>query len=149
VGRPLFAALAVAALVTGCGGGGGSEAPRLSSAQFASRADAICRTYNSQSNAIAQPNSLAELATAINKLVPLLDQSIEKLQKLSPPKDEQADVDKWLAGVQRLEDDLRSVQASAAKKDAQGVRAALESGDAHNKRSNAMAEKLGLTVCSQ
>jgi hypothetical protein len=147
VGRPLFAALAVVALVAGCGGG--SEAPRLSSAQFASRADAICRTYNSRSNAIAQPNSLAELATAINKLVPLLDQSIEKLQKLSPPKDEQADVDKWLAGVQRLEDDLRSVQASATKKDAQGVRAALESGDAHNKRSNAMAEKLGLTVCSQ
>jgi len=147
VGRPLFAALAVVALVAGCGGG--SEAPRLSSAQFASRADAICRTYNSRSNAIAQPNSLAELATAINKLVPLLDQSIEKLQKLSPPKDEQADVDKWLAGVQRLEDDLRSVQASAAKKDEQGVRAALESGDAHNKRSNAMAAKLGLTVCSQ
>jgi len=147
VGRPLFAALAVVALVAGCGGG--SEAPRLSSAQFASRADAICRTYNSRSNAIAQPNSLTELATAINKLVPLLDQSIEKLQKLSPPKDEQADVDKWLAGVQRLEDDLRSVQASAAKKDAQGVRAALESGDAHNKRSNAMAAKLGLTVCSQ
>jgi hypothetical protein len=29
------------------------------------------------------------------------------------------------------------------------VRAALESGDAHNKRSNAMAEKLGMTVCSQ
>jgi molecular chaperone GrpE (heat shock protein) len=147
VGRPLFAALAVVALVAGCGGG--SEAPRLSSAQFASRADAICRTYNSRSNAIAQPNSLAELATAINKLVPLLDQSIEKLQKLSPPKDEQADVEKWLAGVQRLEDDLRSVQASAAKKDEQGVRAALESGDAHNKRSNAMAAKLGLTVCSQ
>ena len=147
MGRPLFAALAVVALVAGCGGG--SEAPRLSSAQFASRADAICRTYNSRSNAIAQPNSLAELATAINKLVPLLDQSIEKLQKLSPPKDEQADVDKWLAGVQRLEDDLRSVQASAAKKDEQGVRAALESGDAHNKRSNAMAAKLGLTVCSQ
>jgi len=147
VGRPLFAALAVVALVAGCGGG--SEAPRLSSAQFASRADAICRTYNSRSNAIAQPNSLTELATAINKLVPLLDQSIEKLQKLSPPKDEQADVDKWLAGVQRLEDDLRSVQASAAKKDEQGVRAALESGDAHNKRSNAMAAKLGLTVCSQ
>jgi hypothetical protein len=97
VGRPLFAALAVVALVAGCGGG--SEAPRLSSAQFASRADAICRTYNSRSNAIAQPNSLAELATAINKLVPLLDQSIAKLQKLSPPKDEQADVDKWLAGV--------------------------------------------------
>ena len=147
MGRPLFAALAVVALVAGCGGG--SEAPRLSSAQFASRADAICRTYNSRSNAIAQPNSLAELATAINKLVPLLDQSIGKLQKLSPPKDEQADVDKWLAGVQRLEDDLRSVQASATKKDAQGVRAALESGDAHNKRSNAMAAELGLTVCSQ
>jgi hypothetical protein len=121
----------------------------LSSAQFASKADAICRTYNSRSNAIAQPNSLAELATAIDKLVPLLDRSIESCRSCSPPKDEEADVDKWLAGVQRFEDDLRSVQASAAKKDEQGVQAALQAGDAHNKRSNAMAEKLGMTVCSQ
>ena len=99
--------------------------PRASHEPSASKADAICRTYNRQSNPIARPTSLAELATAIDKLVPLLDRSIVKLRNLNPPKDEQADADQWLAAVQKLEDDLRSVQNRAAKKDAQGVQAAL------------------------
>ncbi|HEY6835096.1 MAG TPA: hypothetical protein VI142_01375 [Gaiellaceae bacterium] len=147
MGRPLLAALAVVLLLAGCGGG--SDPPRLSQAEFASKADAICRTYNRQSSAIARPTSLAELATAIDKLVAMLDQSVKRLQKLRPPKDEQADADRWLAGVQKLEADLRTVQDKAAKKDAQGVAAALQAGDAHNKRSNALAAKLGLTVCSK
>jgi len=147
VGRPLLAALAVVLLLAGCGGGSGP--PRLSSTEFASRADDICRTYNRQSTAIARPTSLADLATAIDKLVPLLDQSVEKLKTLRPPKDEQADVDEWLAAVRRLEDDLRTVKEKATKKDAQGVQAALEAGDAHNKRSNSLAGKLGMTVCSK
>jgi hypothetical protein len=146
VGRPLLAALAVILLLAGCGGGSG--APRLSRAEFVAKADAICRTYNRQSRAIARPKSLAELATAIDKVVPLLDQSVQKLQKLRPPKDEQADVDRWIAGVQRLEDDLRSVQDKAAKKDSQGVQAALQAGAVQNKRSNALAGKLGMSVCS-
>jgi hypothetical protein len=56
-------------------------------------------------------------------------------------------VDEWLAAVRRLEDDLRTVKEKATKKDAQGVQAALEAGDAHNKRSNSLAGKLGMTVC--
>jgi hypothetical protein len=136
-------------LVAGCGGGSGSGEPRLSRADFAAKADSICRTYNRQSQAIERPTSLAELATAVDKLVPLLDQSIKKLQELQPPKEEQADVDQWIAGVQRLEDDLRSVQDKAAKKDEQGVQAAIQAGDEHNKRSNTIASKLGMTVCSK
>lgn len=147
VGRPLLAALAVVVLLAGCGGGG--DAPRLSSAQFASKADAICRTYNRQSTAIAKPNSFAELATAVDKLVPLLDQSIQKLHRLRPPKEKQADVDAWLAAVRRLEHDLGTVGDKAAKKDGQGVQAALQAGATHNQRSNSLAGKLGMTVCSK
>jgi hypothetical protein len=146
VGRPLLAAFAVV-LVAGCGGG--SSEPRLSREDFASQADAICRSYNRESEAIANPKSLSELVAAIDKLTPLLDRSIKKLQALEPPKDEQADVDKWLAAVKRLEDDLRAVQDKAAKKDEQGVLAALRGGDAHQKQSNSMAAKLGMTVCSK
>jgi hypothetical protein len=134
-------------LVAACGGSG--DSPRLSAAEFSAKADAICKKYNRDSRAIANPTSLAELSKAIDKLVPILDRSVKNLRKLRPPENEQATVDQWLTQVEAIESDLSEVGAKAAKGDGQAVQAALRKGDSDNKRGNELASKLGLHTCSE
>ena len=143
--RLVLVAMAVT-LAAGCGGGGGA---RLSRTQYAAKADAICRKYNRLSSAIANPTSLAELASAVKKLVPLLDQSVKELRKLRPPKSEQATVDRWIERIEAIRDDLAKVGDRAAKKDSKGVQAALRAGAADNQRGNQLAGQLGMTDCSE
>lgn len=144
MGRLLVVALAVT-LVAGCGGGG----KRLSKKEYASRADSICRKYNRLSQKIANPRSLSDLARAVDKLKPLLDQSIKDLRKLSPPKNEQATADSWLGKVEAIRDDLAKVGDKARKKDTKGVGAALRDGAKDQRRGNQLAAQLGMTDCSE
>lgn len=146
--RLLVAAISVL-LVAGCGGGGGSGGARLSRAQYAAKADAVCSKYNRLSQAIANPTSLSELADAADKLVPLLDQSVKELRKLRPPKNEQATVDRWIDDVEAIRSDLREVGDKARKKDSKGVQTALRKGAEDNQRGNSLAGKLGMHACSQ
>lgn len=144
--RLLVVALAVT-VVAGCGGGG--DAPRLSRTQYAAKADAICRKYNRQSQAFSNPTNLSELAAAVKKLTPLLDQSVRDLRKLRPPKDEQATADHWIDRIAAIKSDLEDVGDKAAKKDTKGIGAALQEGGKDQQRGNQLASRLGMTDCSQ
>ena len=143
--RRLLVAVLAVTIVAGCGGG----APRLSRTEYAAKADAICRKYSRLSQAVANPTSLAELAAAVKKLTPLLDQSLRELRKLNPPKDEQATADRWLGEVEAIKNDLAKVGDKAAKKDTKGVGAALRAGGKDQQRGNQLAGQLGMTDCSE
>jgi hypothetical protein len=146
VGRLLVVALAVT-LVAGCGGGGGGK--RLSKTEFASKADTICRRYNSLSQAVSKPTNLSELGTAVNRLRRILDRSVTDLRKLRPPKDEQATADRWLETVASIRDDLAKVGERIAKQDQQGVQTAMQAGAADQRHGNQLAAQLGMTDCSE
>ena len=146
MGRLLVVALAVT-VVAGCGGGSG--APRLSRTQYAAKADAICRKYNRLSQAVANPTSLAELASAVKKITPLLDQSVRDLRKLRPPKDEGSIADRWIDQIEAIRNDLADVGDKAASKDTKGVQAALRDGAKDQQRGNQLAGRLGMTDCSE
>jgi hypothetical protein len=145
--RALLLALLVLTLLTACGGSG--SGPRLTKEQFASRADTICGNYNQQLKTLANPSNLKELAGVADQTIPILHNAIRDLDKLNPPASEQDTVDQWLDEVRKLEDDLKEIRDKAEDEDMQGVQDVVPTADEHNKRSNALATKLGMTVCNK
>jgi hypothetical protein len=144
--------------VAGCGGGGGgggsgggksAEQPRLSKADYAAKADAICRKYNKRTEAIGNPKTLSDLAKSLDRAVPLLNNVIAELRALQPPKSEQHTVDRWLAQSEVLKHDFQEMRDKAKAKDTKGLQSAFERASGDVKHGNDLAKKLGLKVCSQ
>ncbi len=143
--RAAFALVTILVLA-GCGGGGGGE--RLTRAEFASKADAICGKYNQQTKALENPTNLSDLAKVADKTIPILDNALKDLRKLKPPEDEQAKVDQWLQQVENLKGDLTEIRDKADDNDMQGVQAVVPKADQHNTRANELATQLGMHVCN-
>jgi hypothetical protein len=129
----------------GCGGGD----KRLSRQQYASQADAVCSRYNREISAVERPSSLPALGESIDKLLPSFDRALKDLHRLKPPESEQATSTRWLAEVDSLKGDLKAVRDRAKKNDLPGVQSAGQKGARDNDQGNALAAKLGMTVCSK
>lgn len=145
--RAYLSALTLSLLVlAGCGGGGGQP---LTKEQYASKADAICGKYNQQVNALANPKSLSDLADVADKTLPILDNAISDLKKLTPPASEKATSDQWLEQVQNLKNDLQEIRDKARNNDTAGVQGVVPKAQDHNSKSNALATELGMSVCNK
>ena len=138
----LVAALVLAA---GCGGDVGK---RLTKDEYASRADAICATYNRDVAKLGTPETFSAVADVADRTLTVLGKAIADLKKLNPPVIEKAKVDQWLAQVENLEEDLKEIRDAAEAKDRQALLAVVPKAEEHNRRSNALAMELGLTVCN-
>jgi hypothetical protein len=148
VGRASLSALTLLLLVlAGCGGGGGGQP--LTREDYASKADAICGKYNQQVNALANPKSLSDLGDVADKTLPILDNAISDLKKLTPPASEKATSDQWLEQVQNLKDDLQEIRDKAKSNDVAGVQSVVPKAQDHNSKSNALATELGMSVCNK
>jgi hypothetical protein len=143
-----LAPLAFVVLVaSACGGSGG----RLSHAQLVERANAICQRFNQQLKALPQPTNPLEIGAYIRKAVPLEQVAFTSLRKLKPPKSDEGTYKLFIAQVQRettlAQDEL--VPATQAPTNPGNVRSILTKLSAMDRRGNALANKLGLTVCGQ
>jgi hypothetical protein len=143
-----LAPLALAFLAaSACGGSGG----RLSHAQLVQRANAICQKFNQQLKALPQPTNPLEIGAYIKKAVPLEQVALTSLRKLKPSKSDEADYKLFVAQVQRettlAQDEL--VPATQAPSNPRRVRFILTKLAAMDRQGNALANKLGLTVCGQ
>jgi hypothetical protein len=132
----------------GCGGGGGGG-ERLTRADYAAQADAICGKYNEQTKALANPSNLSDLADVADKTLPILDNALSDLKKLKPPADEQATADQWLSAVEDLKGDLKEIRDKANDKDLKGVQAVVPKATQHNGKANSLATQLGMRVCNR
>jgi hypothetical protein len=132
----------------GCGGGGGSG-ERLTRADYASKADAICGKYNQQTKALANPTNLSDLADIADKTLPILANALNDLHDLRPPANEQATADEWLAEVEKLKGDLKEIRDKANDNDVKGVQGVVPKATEHNSRANQLATQLGMTVCNK
>jgi hypothetical protein len=139
-------ALLLAVLVAGCGGGGSS---RLSRADYAKQADAICLKYNAKLNAVAQPKSQAELAAFVDKAVPLVSDASDRLAELKPPQDEQSIADAWNRANSDIVRALERLRDAAKANDRPKLQTALADGNKANSRANTLAKTLGMNACSK
>ena len=137
--------LATLILAAGCGGDAGK---RLTKDEYASRADAICAKYNREVGELATPETFSEVADVADRTLTVLGKAIADLKKLNPPVIEKARVDQWLSQIENLEEDLKEIHDAAEARDRQALQAVVPKAEEHNRRTNALAAELGLTVCN-
>jgi hypothetical protein len=147
VRRALPLLLAVA-LLAGCGGGGGNG-EALTREEYAAKADAICGKYKKQTDSLARPANLSDLAEVAGRIVPILDKARGELRKLKPPADEQATAAAWLDQFDVIIDDVEKIRDKAKANDPAGVQAQARPALLHNERANQLATQLGMKVCSK
>jgi hypothetical protein len=145
VRRALTLLLAVL-LFAGCGGGGGKP---LTREQYAAKADAICAKYKHQTDALARPSNLADLAKVADQVLPILDAARGDLRKLKPPAGERATVDAWLKQFDVSIDDVTKIRDKAKDNDRAAVEALATPALQHDQQANELAKQLGMTVCSK
>jgi hypothetical protein len=134
----------------GCGGGsGGGGGERLSRADYASKADAICRKYNQKTRSLGHVRNLSELAKAFDKALPILDDALAELGTLKPPESEQGTASRWLAQSQVLKRDLEQIRDRAKAKDMKRVQSLFAKATRDDQRGNELAKQLGMKVCSK
>ena len=141
-------ALALALLLTlaACGSGGGN---RLTKAEYASRANAICARFNRQVQSFGGAESLKALARLSERTLPALDATTQKLRRLRPPKDEQATASAWMSSLERLHRDVSTIRDRASANDLAGVQRLVPGASRDNRRSDDLADRLGATTCSK
>jgi hypothetical protein len=144
VSRTFLLALVPVLAFAGCGGDG----KRLSRAEYASKADAICQKGRDQTNRLQRPANLPDLADVADQTLPILDGALHDLRELEPPADEQGTVDRWLAEVEKLKDDVEEIRDKAKANDRVGVGAVAVKARDHNARANELATVLGMHVCN-
>src|SRR5919198_2736357 len=143
--RRFFVVFAVAALAAGCGGGGG----RLSKAEYAKRADAICTKYNAKLKALARPTGIGELPAYVDRALPLARKGTDELRALEPPKDEERTAKEWLDQNDSVVRSMERRRDAAKKRDRAGIQTALNEATSANQTANRLARRLGLSVCAQ
>ncbi len=141
--RRLLAALAMAAGLAACGGGG------VSKAEFLAKADGACTAGNGLLAIAAKPSNLPELSVAAATVATSVDSQAEALRKLKAPGDDKAVVTGVIDALAGVGGQARILQEAAGKTDdAATARAANElrgkADDAANK-----AKAYGLASCGQ
>lgn len=144
VRRALVLALATTLALVGCGG----EAKRLSREEYAQQADAICAEGNRKTEQLPSPGNLSELADVTDETLVILDDALNDLRNLKPPRDQQKIVDQWLAQLETLTDDLQEIRDKARANDLRGVQEVAEKAQDHNARANELGTTLGMKVCN-
>jgi hypothetical protein len=143
--------LAVAALALVAGGCGG-KSKRLSKAAFVSHANAICAKYEkrvrSRMAGIPAGNE-KQLASSIEKVLPVIRQGNDELRTLKPPSSLQGSFDRWMgiadaevAAASKLHDALRKQDLAAT----QAAFTELQTRDAAQDR--LARQDLGLSGCA-
>jgi hypothetical protein len=142
--RFALAFVVVLAVVAGCGG-----SSRLSKAEYAKRADAICTKYNAKLKALSRPTSIGGLPAYVDKALPLARKGDDELRALKPPKDEQQTTKEWLDQNDSVVGSMERLRDAAKKGDRAGIQTALNEASSANRTANGLARRLGLRVCAQ
>jgi hypothetical protein len=147
--RLLLLAVAVPAFVAaGCGSG--SE--RLTKSEFVTQADAICAKYEQRVQAAMRgvpAGDSAQLASAIERVLPVIRKGNDELRALSPPENLQGRYDRWMQIADGEVNAARKLHDALRDNDQPGVQTAfrqLQQRDADQDR--LARELLGLTGCA-
>ena len=143
--RRIVLAVVIAGLAAGCGGG----SDRLSRAEYAKRADAICTKYNAKLKALARPADISALPGYVDKALPLARKGDDELRALEPPKGEEQTAKEWLYQNDSVVGSMERLRDAAKKGDRAGIQTTLNEATSANQTANRLARRLGLRVCAQ
>ena len=141
-------ALLCALLLSGCGKSGSKHG--LSPLAYARRADAVCAPYNAQTARLnARGSAVVRLARIGEQTRVLLERAVGRLRALPLPRGEETRARQWLRSLDRLRRDVVAIRDAARANDLRGVRRLVPGATRDNRRSDALANRLGATTCSK
>jgi len=157
---PVLACVALA--IGGCGGDddgsspGGSNPPaekRLTKTEYVAQANRICKdteiaqeTFDDRIDKLDR-GDLPAAAPILEDALETTREGYDRLKALSPPAADQAQVDAYLAAVQRLLTSLDKLTAAARDDDRAAGRRAVAEGEKHDDEQEPLAERLGIDNC--
>jgi hypothetical protein len=145
----LLLALSALALVAG---GCGSKSKRLTKAEFVKRANAICATYEQRVQrrmAGIPPGDEKQLASSIEKVLPVIRDGNDELRSLKPPEDLQGHYDRWMRIADAEVAAASKLQDALHKGDRQAIQAAFAELQTKDVDQDRLArQELGLNGCA-
>ncbi len=152
--------LAVAAAVTlvtgGCGGGGAKQSPEK--AAYVAKADRICKATKAQTAPLIAKLASAvsggfsgaqaqELAGVTAQLHTMGQSFLTRLQKLTPPSGDHAQIERFLAPSRQIVDDLGRAASDLKAGNVTGALALLQAGTSAAEQANSAAQSYGFKQC--
>ena len=142
----VFAVLALATILAGCGGGGGDD--RLSKEEFIAEADAICKQANEQIDALGEP-TLENIDEYLADAEAISREQLGQLRALKPPAADEA----TLNGAYDLIEQQIALAADGVEALKSGDQAAFEQVNAQITTIEAEADQIardyGLQECGK
>jgi hypothetical protein len=146
--RLLFAVAALALVAGGCG----SKGKRLSKGEFVTRADAICAKYEKRVQsrmAGVPPGDQKQLASSIEKVLPVIRKGNDELRSLKPPESLQARFDRWMGIADAEVTAAQNLHDALDKNDQAAIQAAFQELQTKDAAQDRIARQdLGLTGCA-
>jgi len=142
--------ISAAIVVGGCGSKGNSgNEKRLTKAEFAARANAICVDAQKKTDALGEPKTTAEFLALLPKYRDLSAKTANDLKKLKPPANEQTLVDKVLTASGQQIGVLDQMITALEKNDKALVQKLAEKGSTMDTANNRTFRQLGATSCAK
>ncbi len=142
-------AIGGALVLGGCGGGSGGGGERLSKEQFAAKANALCVTFDKANKEAGTPATLAETISYFEKLIPVYEKRVAELDKLKPPADEEATVNRIVV-LEKKEVGLANQLLAALKKnDLEAANELIKSGNANSEEAKGFYKKVSIAECAK
>ena len=135
-----------ALIAAGCGGSGEE---RLTRAEFVQRGNAICKKYDDRTDALTEPKTVKDIPAFVDRATRELDAGLRELRALDPPEDLQPDLDRFVSFGEDTKALAGELKSAAAANDEQALAAASQRGDNLERRSDAVARRLGLDQCAE
>jgi hypothetical protein len=135
-------ALALAALLAGCGG------DRMGMEEFRTEANAVCAQTEQRLQELGAPADSPEgVASYADRAAPILGDRHERLQELRPPEEEETAYDALVDEAGNELDALRDLRDAAEAGDAEAAGEAASRGRVATVRVNVLAVRLELRDC--
>jgi hypothetical protein len=148
--RPSLLALAFAPLAL-VAGGCGSDGQRLTKAEFVNEANAICAKWEKrvQSQMSGVPGDEKQLASSIEKALPVIREGNDELRALAPPESLQSRFDRWMEIADAEVDAAQKLHDALRDNDRNAIQAAFTELQKKDVAQDRLAgQELGLTGCA-
>jgi hypothetical protein len=143
--------LAIAFLALGaaaCGGGGGGG-DRLTRAELATRANAICQEFEQKIEALGSPTSIDEIESFADRSAEIAREGRDELRELEPPEELESDYDRLVDTLDEAIEDIERIGEAASDGDEAEVQRIANEADRKDEASDRLANDLGLNDCAQ
>jgi hypothetical protein len=138
-------------VVAGCMSGGGSSSSsddRLTKAEYIEQADAICARFDEELDALAEPETLDDLAAMATEAKPIAESGVAELRALNPPEELDEQVGAWLALNDANVAAIDELREAAETGDESAVQQVAADAAANEDKADAAASEIGLTDCA-